>query len=148
MNKHKKKNRIIETSAKPKIKTKGAREEITVNIIYMMELFRDSMILLEKRGKLTKQITYETNVRENTFMRILLLVIGVEEEYIRTIVHTMKSNKDWWEKEVEYFVEKVFGSRKFQIVTPDDFEKELISIEKQKAEQKRLYNDGNVLVKP
>ena len=148
MNKRKKKNRIIETSAKSKIKTKGAREEITVNIIYMMELFRDSMILLEKRGKLTKQITYETNVRENTFMRILLLVIGVEEEYIRTIVHTMKSNKDWWEKEVEYFVEKVFGSRKFQIITPDDFEKELISIEKQKAEQKRLYNDGNVLVKP
>ena len=145
MNKSKK-NRIIETSAKPKIKTKGAREEITVNIIYMMELFRDSMILLRKRGKLTSQITYETNVRENTFMRILLLVIGAEEEYIRTIVHTMKSNKAWWEKEVEYFVEKVFGSRKFQIVTPDDFEKELINMEKQKAEQKRLFDGGAVKI--
>lgn len=147
MNKRKK-SKIIETSAKPKFKTKDIRDKIVVNIIYQMELFKDSMILLKKRNKLTDRVSYETSVREDTFMRILLFTIGVEDEYIRNIVDTMKSNKAWWEKEVEYFVEKVFGSKKFQITTPDDFEKELINIEKQKAEQKRLFTGGDVLAKP
>lgn len=147
MNKHKK-DRIVETSAKPKIKTKNAKEEIAVNTIYMMELFRDSMILLRKRNQLTNQIMYEMNVREDTFMRILLFVINVEKAYIRNIATTMRSNRTWWEKEVEEFVEKVYGSKKVQIITPDDFKRELMSVEESKAKLNRLFHKGNILVKP
>ena len=143
MNKAKhKKGRIISTSAKSKFSIKSEKDKIVVNITYLMELFKSSAFLLEERKQMTDHIAHIIRIRVDTLAMVLLYVIGVEKEHIRKITDSMKKDKDWWESEVKGFVEKEFGTKAINIITPDDFEKELIGIEKRKATQRRLFDGG------
>ena len=136
---------IPRTSVKGKVLAKGDREMVALETIYMMELFRDAEKILKKRKQLTSEIQFATLVRIQTFMQVLLVIIKVTERYVAKAQGMLKSDVISWEKEVEHFVEKVYGKKSLQLVTPGEFEKELSGV---LNTQKKLESSekGNILI--
>jgi len=147
----KRRNKVPKTKTKPTISVKDKIEEIAVGIIYKMEIYRDVLALLQRKNKLTRERQFEVSVRIDSYMQILVGVMGLSISYIEEIRKLIKQNLEWWNNEVDIFADRNYGVKKINIVTMREFEHELKYHETRKQLIRKTVSDAkekNILIKP